>query len=140
MAGFCADCLINGGYDFYAVTIMTGKSSGRALAIIIAVIILLVHNCNGLKCYSCTTCDSAGYFDSQDATTVDNCAGSCTKTMFEGGVTRGCSETVGGGEICDAAPTITVCYCKSDMCNTGTTFGVFVTIFAATFATLRLFL
>ena len=32
-------------------------------------------------------------------------------------VSRGCSG-VQGGEVCDAAPFITVCYCKTDLCNT----------------------
>lgn len=41
------------------------------------------------------------------------------QVLQRGEVTRGCSD-VSGADVCDAAPSVTVCYCKTDLCNTAT--------------------
>ena len=51
--------------------------------------------------------------------------------QFVAVVNRGCKGSATGGEVCDTAPTLTVCYCKTDLCNTGSTSKVTFTLVAA---------
>lgn len=106
---------------------------------IFSVIIVGVHKSDSLRCYSGSV-SSGSSFDSESASIIEECGGRCHKVLFEDSIDRGCSETVHGANVCDAARTITTCYCGSDLCNAGSTLGVTLTLISVTLGALKLLL
>ncbi|KAL4219373.1 hypothetical protein ACF0H5_021953 [Mactra antiquata] len=92
------------------------------------VTVALVNSSEGLKCYSCLGDDKCNDPFSTSGAKTETCSGSCQKIKGESSgvqaVARSCSlakEKDGCIEGKDSSVKGTVCYCNTDLCNTGNT-------------------